>query len=54
LVSDIKGRTYIHGVSEQGVEENIWASEGGSGGRLHNEKLHNMYASSNIIVIKSR
>jgi hypothetical protein len=25
LVSDIKGRTYIEGIWEQGAEENIWA-----------------------------
>jgi hypothetical protein len=27
LVSDIKGRTYTEGISEEGVEENVWTEE---------------------------
>jgi hypothetical protein len=50
-------RTNIEGVSEQGTVGNIWTYEGevvGGWGRLHNEKLLNLYISPNIIrVIKS-
>jgi hypothetical protein len=43
-------------IQKQGAEENVWTQERGSGRRrLHNEELHNLYASPNIIrVIKSR
>jgi hypothetical protein len=45
----------MEGVSEQGAEENIWTEEGGSGRRLHNEELHDMCTSPDIIqVIKLR
>jgi hypothetical protein len=56
LVSHPKGRTQIEGVLEQGAEANIGRKrEEVAGGwrRLHNEELHNLYASLNIIrVIK--
>jgi hypothetical protein len=34
LVSPTKERTQTQGLRKQGAEENIWTSEGGSGGRL--------------------
>jgi hypothetical protein len=34
MVSDIRGGTETEGVSEQGVEENIWTKEGWSDGRV--------------------
>jgi hypothetical protein len=38
-----------------GAEENIWTSVGEKGGSLHNEELHYLYASPNIVrMIKSR
>jgi hypothetical protein len=45
--------------SEQGAEENIWTLEGGkmAGGwrTLHNEELHNLYDSPDIVrVFKTR
>jgi hypothetical protein len=43
LVSDIKGRTYIEGVSEQDAEENIWIKRDkkiGAWRKLSNEKLY--------------
>jgi hypothetical protein len=43
---------------ENGAEENIWTEEGrGDRGwrKLHNEELHNLYSSPNIIrMMKSR
>jgi hypothetical protein len=33
-LANIKGGTYIEGVSEQGVEENIWSEERRSDRRL--------------------
>jgi hypothetical protein len=57
LISHTKRRTYIEGV-EEGADENIGTLEGEVGEvwrRLHNEELHNLFASSNIIrVIESR
>jgi hypothetical protein len=52
IVCRSKGIKQTEGVCERGAEENIWTEEGGNGDRL--EKLHNLYASPNIIrVIKS-
>jgi hypothetical protein len=44
----------IVGVCEQGVEENICTYKEVAGGwrKLHNEELHNLYASEKIRVIK--
>jgi hypothetical protein len=43
-----QGKKKIEGISELDAEENIWR-------RLHNEELHNLYASPNSIrVIKLR
>jgi hypothetical protein len=54
LVSNIKGRTQTEGASEQGAE-NIWTKERQSWRGLHNEELHNLYSSPNIIgMTKSR
>jgi len=39
----------IHGVGEEGAEESIWTQEEGGWRRLHNEELHNLYATQNII-----
>jgi len=39
-------------VKVQGVEEDIWTSEGGSSGRLqkmHSEELNDLYSSPSII-----
>ena len=39
-------------IQVQGVEEDIWTSEGGSNGRLqkmHSEELNDLYSSPNII-----
>jgi hypothetical protein len=45
LVTDNEGGTKAEGVSEQGVEENIWIKE----------ELNDLYTSPNIVrVIKSR
>jgi len=52
LISHTKERTQIEGVREQGAEQNIGPKrEEVAGGwrRLHNEELHNLYASANII-----
>jgi hypothetical protein len=49
-VSDIKGQTQTEG------DENIWNRDEVTGGwrKLHNEELHNLYSSPNIIkMIKS-
>jgi hypothetical protein len=51
LVSHTKVRTQTEGVWEQGAEEEV----AGGWRRLHNEELHNWYASQTIIrVIKAR
>jgi hypothetical protein len=49
LVSDIKEGTYIVGVREQGVENNVWAKRDevtASLRKLHNEELHNLHSFS--------
>jgi len=54
LAFHTKPRPEIEGVWEQGAEENVLAQEEGCR-RLHNEELHNLYASKNIVrVTKSR
>jgi hypothetical protein len=54
----LKEEHRAEGVWEQGAEVNIWTYEGGSGGRLeklHDEDIHNLWASPVIImVIKSK
>jgi hypothetical protein len=35
----------------QGFDESTWTQEGGSGRRLHNEELHNLYPSPNIVKV---
>jgi hypothetical protein len=55
LVSNIKEGTQTGGVREQDAEENIWTEESGNWKKMHNEELHNLYCSPNIIrMIKSR
>jgi hypothetical protein len=44
----MKGRTQTEGIGEQDAEKNIWAEENvliGGWSKLHNEELHNLYAS---------
>jgi hypothetical protein len=42
-------------VWEQGTEANVWIQGASSGTRLHNENLHSLYPSANIIrMIESR
>jgi hypothetical protein len=54
LVSNIKGRTQTEGVGEQGAEEKRNEVNGGWR-KLHNEEMHDLYFSPNIIrIIKSR
>jgi hypothetical protein len=41
-------------IQVQGVEEDIWTSEGGNNGRLqkmHSEELYDLYSSPNIICV---
>ena len=56
MVSYIKGGIQAKGIRKQDPEANIWAQEGKNGEwrRLHNEELHSLYQSPNIVrVIKS-
>jgi hypothetical protein len=49
LVADIEGGAQVEGVSEQGVEENIWRDEVTREWRkLHNEELNDLYSSPNL------
>ena len=51
-VSYIKGEI---GIWKQDPEANIWVHENGEWRRLHNEEIHSLYHSPNIVrVIKSR
>ena len=56
MVSYIKAEMQAICVSKQDPEANIWTrDENGGWGRLHNEKFHCLYRSSNIVrVIKTR
>ena len=57
MVSYIKGGTQAKSIRKQGPEANVWAQEDGNGEwrRLHNEELHSLYRSPNIVrVINSR
>jgi hypothetical protein len=58
LVSDNEGETQAEGVWGKGLDENIQLKRSkvtGGWRKLHNEELHNLYSSLNIIVIiKSR
>ena len=54
MVSYIKGGMQAKGIWKLDSEANIWAQEG-ERRRLHNEELHSLYRSPNIVrVIKSR
>ena len=57
MVPYIKGGMQAKGIWKQDPEANIWfkRNENGEWLNLHNEELHNLYRSPNIVrVIKSR
>ena len=50
MVYYIKGGTEAKDILKQDPEANIWAQEeNGEWRRLHNEELHSLYRSSNIV-----
>jgi hypothetical protein len=53
LVSYFEGGTLTEDFRKQSVEEDIWTQEDGSWRKLHNDELHSLYSSNNIVrVIK--
>jgi len=46
-----KGKNYTGGVQEGGAEKGIWKWEVGDDKELHNEELHDLYSSSNIVCV---
>jgi hypothetical protein len=57
LVCHIEGGIWADSDLEQGAEEGIWAKGEQVTGywrRLHNEELHYLYSSPNIILVKGK
>jgi hypothetical protein len=55
LVSHTNGRTKTQRVCQQGANGNSWTKRDevtGEGRKLHNQELHNLDSSSNIITVE--